>query len=921
MGHAEQKLDDDERVMTLVERALARPSAERRAYLEEACSGDSKLLAEVWTYVEQEERLGGFLLEPLFAPPPDPTSILHYEIVGVLGEGGQAKVYRAWDKNLKRHVALKLLPPHLNAGSMERARFFREATAVSALDHPNIAVVHAIEETAGRLFIVMPCYEGETLRQRIRKGPLPVRDAVNLALQIARGLAAAHAAGVVHRDLKPSNAILTTQGAVKIIDFGVAQVETDTRLTETGMRIGTMSYMSPEQATGELTDHRSDIWALGVVLFEMLMGYGPFRYENQQKVLFAIVNNPVPPMRGIASPIQAVVQKALAKQSKNRYQSTDELIRDLEVIEASIEAGAIEQQEPATLTLPGLGTATPGQKRTHRFPLKIAGFAAGMAVAALAATWLAGHQNVFRHVSRPKNYVAVVPFQTSAIDPAQRALASGLGQAVTDSLSRYESANHDFLVVPSADVQAQRVTDVAGASKAFSVRRVLTGQMLEDGGHIRLSLTLVDALRQQPAASVLVEDTEDHLPALYLKVAAEAARMVGLPAAADNQTEAPGAALGSWLRGSGYLERFDRPGNLEAATAEFENALKAGSDPLLLVGLSLAYRIHYDVSKDSQWIAKASAMVDQALQARRLPEAYLSRGAIRNIQGNYKGAVEDFEQARLLGASPAEAYRGIGRAFEGMGLKEQAEATYKTAIRARPGYWAVYNRLGAFYHRQSRYREAVEQFQKVVELTPLNSAGYSNLGEALLRMGDLGAAKKALEKSVSIAPTLAGWSNLGGVLLAMRSFPESAQAYEHALEFNRRSYTVWANLAACYYRTPGQRDKAMDAYRQAATLAGSALKASPSNPTILSQLANYSAYGGDRSEPLKLLSSALALAPDDPDVLVNAAETYEFLGYHNQAVFWLRKALEHNYPRQVLERAPGFDELLKDPEIQKLTRK
>jgi serine/threonine protein kinase len=265
----------------------------------------------------------------------DPVSegelILHYEVQSRLGAGGMGVVFRALDRKLQRLVALKFLPSTSFRDDNSRERLLREAMAASALDHPNIGAVHSIEETAdGRLFIVMACYPGETVKQQIDRGPLPIGQAVEIALQAARGLAKAHEKGIIHRDTKPSNLIVTPDGMVKIVDFGLAKFSDRTSLTETGMTMGTAAYMSPEQVTGGPVDYRTDIWSLGATIHEMLRGKPPFDGENAAAMLYAVVNSPPAPLAGVPQPLQQLVLKCLAKNPNERYGSMAELILALE---------------------------------------------------------------------------------------------------------------------------------------------------------------------------------------------------------------------------------------------------------------------------------------------------------------------------------------------------------------------------------------------------------------------------------------------------------------------------------------------------------------------------------------------------------------------------------------------------------------
>jgi serine/threonine protein kinase len=261
-------------------------------------------------------------------------TISHYKIIEKLGEGGMGVVYKAEDSKLKRQVALKFLPPELTRDTEAKERFVHEARAASALQHTNICTIHAIDETEdGQLFICMDYYKGETLKKKIDQRPLKLDDAIKIAIQIAQGLAKAHEAGIVHRDIKPANIIITEDGEVKIMDFGLVKFEEITTMTKTGTTLGTVNYMSPEQATGEKVDHRSDIWSLGVLLYEILTGQLPFKGDYKPAVIYSILNQtqePITALRtGVSKSLENLVNKCLEKNASDRYQHADELSVDL----------------------------------------------------------------------------------------------------------------------------------------------------------------------------------------------------------------------------------------------------------------------------------------------------------------------------------------------------------------------------------------------------------------------------------------------------------------------------------------------------------------------------------------------------------------------------------------------------------------
>ena len=287
-------------------------------------------------------------------------TISHYKITEKLGEGGMGVVYKAEDTKLERTVALKFLASHLMEDEEGRARFIREAKAAAALDHQNICTVHEIDEVEGETFIAMAFIEGQTVKDKIAERPLKLEEALDIAIQTAQGLKAAHEKGIVHRDIKPANLMLTPQGQVKVMDFGLAQLSEQSRLTKPATMLGTPAYMSPEQARREPTDRRTDVWSLGVVIYEMVTGRLPFEGERQEAVLYAIGSEepePITALRvGVPTELDFIVSKAMAKDEGERYQHVEEMIVDLKSLSKKLASGkSTIPQSGVTTTLPGIG--------------------------------------------------------------------------------------------------------------------------------------------------------------------------------------------------------------------------------------------------------------------------------------------------------------------------------------------------------------------------------------------------------------------------------------------------------------------------------------------------------------------------------------------------------------------------------------
>lgn len=867
-----------------------------------------------------------------------------FELLEKLGAGGMGEVWRARDHALEREVAVKFLPERFASDPARLERFAQEARAASGLAHPNIVVIHEIGEAQGSRYMVMERVQGQTLRALLHGRPLSVRRTLEIATQLADGLARAHAAGIVHRDLKPENVMVTSDGFVKILDFGLAKLRDDGRpvvaeidsqaetwppdrqppsaRTAAGALLGTIGYMSPEQARGRPADYRSDQFSLGVIVYEMASGRAPFRRETPAATLAALAEQDPEPLErlcpSLPAPARWVVERCLAKEPAERYASTLDLARELRHVREHL----AEFSSSASGSSP-IALAWPAWPRTRRLAAVLL---AGLAAAGLGALLSPGLRERaavslrLRDVPSQKG-IAVLPFRVSSADPEDQFRSDGLTETLAARLSQLERFHDALWVVPAREVRQAGVDSAAGARRAFGVTLVVSGNLQRSGDRLRLNASLVDAggLRQLRAVGPADYRADDL--SLQDAVVEQVASMLELALGSDEQQvlRAGGTRVGAahdlYLRARGHLQRYDQAEDLQRAVSLFQGALQEDPDyALAYAGLGEAQWLLYRLDHGPERVALARKASERALQLNELlAPVHVTLGAIRTGTGEAGRALADFDRALALDPGNADALRQKGQAYEALGRQAEAEAAYQRAAELRPAYWGNWSHLGAFYRRAGRYAEAERAFRKVIELTPDNARGLSNLGGLAHLVGRDEEATRLLARSLALRPSYAAASNLGTIEFARRRYAAAARAFEQALALDERDYRVWRNLAVSYRWAPGEAAKAGVTFEHAVRLAEERLKVNPSDAAVLADLGDCHAALGLRDRSRAELERALALAPDDIEIQQTAAAAYEQLGDREAALRWIRRALAGGYPAEQVETDPALVALRADP--------
>ena len=667
-------------------------------------------------------------------------NISHYRILEKLGEGGMGMVYKAEDIKLDRFVALKFLPPYFSRNEEAKKRFIHEAKAASSLDHPNICTIHEIDQTEeGQLFVVMSCYEGENLKERIDRGPLKIPDIINISIQICQGLTKAHERGIIHRDIKPSNIFITKDEIVKIIDFGLAKQTGKTILTQEGATLGTVNFMSPEQAKGLEVNHRTDIWSLGIVLYEMTTGREPFSGDYDQAVLYSILNEdpePVTAIRtGVPVELEHIINKALAKDPDERYQHIDEMIVDLKQITK------IPNSSSSIKPVSEIQTKRNVLNKKIIFSLLV--------IIILAISLFLFYPTLKEPDIIKQKPIAVIAFANQTGDHSYDYLQEAIPNLLITSLeqSRYlkvmtwERMKDVLKQMGKADVDHIDKDTGFELCQREGVNAIVLGSFIKAGNSFATDVKVLDVVSKEliKSASAHGDGVQSILDNQIDELSEEIATGVGLsqskigsaPSQITEVTTYSMDAYNFFLRGREEYEKL----YYTNAKRFFDKAISIDSNfALAYLYLAKSYSQLLETPETIDALRKAKALSLHAPEKERLV-IYVRYASI--IEKNPSKSLSLLEE--LVKKYPQEKrfHEELGEVYQSRNRIPEAQKEFEKAIQLDPGFASPVNGLAYIYALQGLYDKAIETLQKYASLSPGDANPYDSMGEIYLQMGKI----------------------------------------------------------------------------------------------------------------------------------------------------------------------------------------
>ncbi|HYV04259.1 MAG TPA: protein kinase [Blastocatellia bacterium] len=786
------------------------------------------------------------------------ATLSHYRIISKIGAGGMGEVYLAEDTRLRRKIALKVLPESIARDNDRLRRFEQEAFAASALNHPNILTIHEIGEIEGKHYIATEFIEGETLRHHIQLLRMKLRDTLDVMVQVASALSTAHQVGIIHRDIKPENIMVRPDGIVKVLDFGLAKLtekqmvtadsEAGTiskKATEPGTIMGTVAYMSPEQARGKQVDARTDIFSLGILLYEMVTGRAPFAGESGTDVLAAILDKEPMPLARFADEtppeLQRIVTKCLRKERDERYQTMKDVLLDLKelrdelAMEAKLERSIrpvshIENQQtliaeaeitkqPATRA-----TDTPNAQTTSSAEYlvsEIKQHRRGVALASILLMAFIGFgywviSNRATGTTDTFDSIAVLPFQNRSSDADTEYLSDGLAESLIYRLSQLPNLK----VSPTNSVLRYKgkETDVQNIGGELGVKAVMTGRIAQRGDNLTISVELVDVRNNKTLWGEQYERRMSELLATQREIAGEIINKLRLKLSGEGEQRlakkytTSNEAYQLYLKGRFYWNKRNEE-NLRKAIEQFKAA--ADKDPnyaLAFVGLADCYVLlpFYSSASATDVTPPAKAYAEHALEIDdSLGEAHTSLGYVNRLLWNWRETEKELKRALELNPNYATAHKFYGNYLCDMGRFDEGLAEYKRAQELEPLSLIIYANLAEVYLGNGDLNAGVEQCQRAIDLDP--NWYYARLVLALvyLKQGRGAEALAEAEKSVELSKRLSGPLGVLGYVSAQTGKRSVAEGVVKELEekYSRRQANGY-DLARIYIGL-GEKDLAV----------------------------------------------------------------------------------------------------------------
>ena len=784
---------------------------------------------------------------------PPGTRFGRYEIRSPIGAGGMGEVYLAEDTQLDRTVALKVLPPDIASDQQRMQRFIQEAKAASALNHPNILTIYGIGEADSACFIATEFIDGITLRERVLKAPMPIGDVLEVGMQVASALSAAHEAGIVHRDIKPENIMLRPDGYIKVLDFGLAkltekagarkQTDASTLLeTDPGVVMGTIVYMSPEQARGMTVDGRSDVWSLGVVLYEMIAGRPPFGGETKSDVISLILQKEPPPLArfapGVPAEMDRIVMKALAKDTEERYQGVKDLLIDLRRLKQRLDVDAeIERTGSGTGPVGTSGGQTvPASFQSAARTIEVSGprptssaeyivgelkqhkrwvvpVAAALLIAATALVYF-----FFMQSSRTAiDSIAVLPLVNANNDPNTDFLSDGITESLINSLSQ----------IPELRVMARSTAfrykgqelDPQKIGRELDVRAVLTGRVLQRGDTLTIQVDLVDTRDGSQLWGEQYNRKLSDILVVQQSISREVSEKLRLKLSGEQQEQLTKRYTDSteayelYLRGRYHWNKRTTDGLMKGIDY-FQQAIKADPNYALAhAGLADSYNVlstnGVRPPKEAFPLAKEAAEKALALDD-TLAEAHSALAFIKTVyEWDWQGAEKEFKRAIALNPNYSNAHYFYAFAhLLSLGRMDEADAEMKRALALEPFSLIINTNLGRTYFLARQYDKAIEQYRKTLEMDASFPRAHERLQEAYEQKGMYAEAIADVEK---INP------EFGSRLRAAYEKSGVAGYWQTRIDLDRESQSAYvsAYFTAVKYASLGDKDRAFESLEKA----------------------------------------------------------------------------------------------------------